>query len=171
MRWVKKLKFKISIPIKGLQNGKDYEFEIKDEANFIEALALVDKMEIKSTENKIFPIHDGYIHNYLQLFVNLEEETIYDDVGLSPYAPDEEGFYRKFNPIRDDIKFNLFPGTIIELQQDVGCWWEKVKNRLDIGTFKRRLIAKYGKNNEIFAHYFKPNRNKSWRRMRSFRKW
>jgi len=121
VRLVKKLKFKISIPLKGLQSGKEYEFEIKDDANFIEALALIDKMERESSEKKIFPLHDGYIHNYLQLFVNLEEGTIYEDVGLSPYAPDEHGLYRKFNPIRDDIKFNLFPDTIIELQQDVGC--------------------------------------------------
>jgi len=121
VRRVKKLKFKISFPIKGLQSGKDYELEIKDDANFIEALALIDKIERESGGDKIFPLYDGYIHNYLQLFVNLEEETIYDDVGLSPYAPNEQGLYRKFNPIRDDIKFNLFPDTIIELQQDVGC--------------------------------------------------
>ena len=104
-----------------MQSGKEYKLEIKDEANFIEALALVDKKERESIENKIFPIYEGYIHNYLQLFVNMENETIYDDVGLSPYAPDEQGLYRKFNPIREDIKFNLFPDTIIELQQDVGC--------------------------------------------------
>ncbi|MFX0012697.1 MAG: hypothetical protein ACFE9R_20470 [Candidatus Hermodarchaeota archaeon] len=104
-----------------MQSGKDYEFDIKDDANFIDALALVDKIELYSLENTIFPLYDGYIHNYLQLFVNLEEETIYDDVGLSPYAPNEHGFHRKFNPIRENIKFNLFPGTIIELQQDVGC--------------------------------------------------
>jgi len=118
---VKKLKVRISIPIKGLQSGKDYEFEIKDNANFIEALAFVDKLEAEDTEKRIFPLYDGYIHNYLQLFVNLESETIYEDVGLSPYAPDEHGFYRKFNPIRDNIKFQIFPDTIIELQQDVGC--------------------------------------------------
>ena len=104
-----------------MQSGKEYEFEIKDDANFIEALAFVDKVEREISENKIFPLHDGCIHNYLQLFVNLKEETIYEDVGLSPYAPDEHGLYRKFNPIREDIKFNLFPDTIIELQQDVGC--------------------------------------------------
>jgi len=34
-----------------------------------------------------------------------------------------------------------------------------VKNRLDIGTFKRIIIKKYGKENEIFAHYFKLKRN------------
>jgi hypothetical protein len=82
---------------------------------------LVDKIEAEHSDNRIFPLHDGYIHNYLQLFVNLDDETIYDDVGLSPYAPDEQGLYRKFNPIRDDIKFNIFPDTVIELQQDVGC--------------------------------------------------
>ena len=82
---------------------------------------MVDKIERESSDDKIFPIHEGYIHNYLQLFVNLENESIYDDVGLSPYAPDEQGLYRKFNPIRDNINFNLIPDTIIELQQDVGC--------------------------------------------------
>jgi hypothetical protein len=46
-----------------------------------------------------------------------------------------------------------------------------VKNRLDIGTFKRSIMAKYGKESEIFAHYFKKNRNKSWKRIKSFRKW
>jgi hypothetical protein len=118
---VKNLKFKISIPLKGLQKGKEYDIEIRDDGNFVEALALVDKEEMKSDSKQIFPLYEGYIHNYLQLFVNIEDETIYDDVGLSPYAPDEEGFYRKFNPIRENIHFCLFPDTIIELQQDVGC--------------------------------------------------
>ena len=161
MRWVKILKFKISIPLKGLQSGREYEFEIKNDANFIEALAMVDKIERESSDDKIFPIHEGYIHNYLQLFVNLENESIYDDVGLSPYAPDEQGLYRKFNPIRDNINFNLIPDTIIELQQDVGCWWEKVKSRLNIGAFKKIIMARYGKDNELFSHYFNRNRNKS----------
>ncbi|MBY8983843.1 MAG: hypothetical protein KGD65_02130 [Candidatus Lokiarchaeota archaeon] len=121
MNRVKKIKFNISIPIKGLQSGKEYNIKIKDDADFIEALALVDKEEIQSVNKKIFPLYEGYIHNYLQLFVNIEDEVIYDNVGLSPYAPDEKGFYRKFNPIRENIHFCLFPNTIIELQQDVGC--------------------------------------------------
>lgn len=118
-------------------------------------MALADKEEIESNSKHIFPLYEGYIHNYLQLFVNIEDGLIYDDVGLSPYAPDEEGFFRKFNPIRENLYFNIFPNTIIELQQDVGCWWEKVKNRLDIETFKRIITKKYGKENEMFAHYFK----------------
>lgn len=104
-----------------MQSGKEYDLEIKNEANFIDALALVDRLEFESSGDTFFPLYDGYIHNYLQLFVNLEDQSIYEDVGLSPYAPDEDGLYRKFNPIRDNIKFQLFPDTIIELQQDVGC--------------------------------------------------
>ena len=53
-----------------MQSGKDYDLEIKDEANFIETLALVDKMESESLENKIFPIHEGYIHNYQIQFIS-----------------------------------------------------------------------------------------------------
>jgi hypothetical protein len=34
-----------------------------------------------------------------------------------------------------------------------------VKNRLDIGTFKRIIMKKFGKENETFAHYFKSKRN------------
>ena len=84
-------------------------------------MALVDKEEKENSSKCIFPLYEGYIHNYLQLFVNIEDELIYDDVGLSPYAPDDEGFFRKFNPIRENLYFNIFPDTIIELQQDVGC--------------------------------------------------
>jgi hypothetical protein len=72
-------------------------------------------------ETSIFPINEGYIHNYLQLFINLEENTIYDDVGISAYGPDEQGNLRKFNPIRNNVEFNLYPDSIIQLQPDVGC--------------------------------------------------
>ncbi len=82
---------------------------------------MVDKHVFEHPEESIFPIFDGYIHNYLQLFINVEEEYIYEDVGVSPYAPDEQGAMRKFNPIRDDLYFNLYPETKLDLQMDVGC--------------------------------------------------
>ena len=75
-----------------------------------------------------------------------------------PYGPDENGDLRKFMPLRDNIEFNLYPNSIIDLQPDPGCWWEKVKNRLDIGKFKNILRKKFGKDNEYFAHYFKKER-------------
>lgn len=138
-----------------MQKGKKYTVEVKDNASFVEALAMVDKQELESPEGSIFPINEGYIHNYLQLFVNLEESYIYNDVGIYAYGPDENGLMRKFNPISDNVEFNVYPDSEIQLQPDVGCWWEKVKNRLEIGKFKTVLRKKYGKDNEYFAHYFK----------------
>ncbi|MFX0033369.1 MAG: hypothetical protein ACFE8E_09650 [Candidatus Hodarchaeota archaeon] len=118
---IKKIEFEISIPIKGLQQGKKYSLELNDNATFIEALALVDKIEMEDPTNTIFPLYEDYIYSYLQLFVNIEEGLIYDDVGVFAYAPDEDGIMRKFNPIRENIEFNLYPDSFIQLQPDVGC--------------------------------------------------
>jgi hypothetical protein len=118
---IKKINFEISIPTERLQKGKKYTIELKDDGTLIEALALVDKLEIENPEGSIFPINDGYIHSYLQLFINFEENAIYGDVGVSAYGPDDRGMMTKFNPIRDNIDFKLFPDSVIQLQPDVGC--------------------------------------------------
>ncbi|MFX1258328.1 MAG: hypothetical protein ACFFAN_10735 [Promethearchaeota archaeon] len=118
---IKRITFKISIPIKGLQEGKEFTVTVKDDAIFAEALALVDKYIFEHPEESIFPIFDGYIHSYLHLFWNPEDNKIYEDVGLNPYGPDEEGFFRKFMPLRENIEFNLYPNSIIDLQPDPGC--------------------------------------------------
>lgn len=118
---MKKIFFDISLPIKGLQKGRKYEVKVKDDATFLEALAMVDKQELESPEKSIFPINEGYIHNYLQLIVNLEENSIYEDVGISAYGPDENGLMKKFNPVRENIQFNVYPNSKIQLQPDVGC--------------------------------------------------
>ncbi|MFX1310792.1 MAG: hypothetical protein ACFE8C_13910, partial [Promethearchaeota archaeon] len=95
---VKKITFEISLPIKGLQKGKEYNLLVKDDATFIECLALVDKLEMQNTTDYIFPINEGYIHNYMQLLVNIEEDKIYEDVGIFAYGPNENGVMKKFNP-------------------------------------------------------------------------
>jgi len=118
---VKKITFEISLPIKGLQKGKEYNLLVKDDATFIECLALVDKLEKEHSIESFFPINEGYIHNYMQLLIDIEKNTIYDDVGISAYAPDENGLMKKFNPIRDNINFELYPDSKIQLQPDVGC--------------------------------------------------
>jgi len=82
---------------------------------------MVDKRAVMDTKNTIFPINEGYIHNYMQLFVNFEINSIYEDVGIYAYAPDEDGLMRKFNPIRENIEFNVYNGSYIQLQPDVGC--------------------------------------------------
>ena len=94
---------------------------VEDGATIIEALAMVDKIVYEDPSESIFPLYDGYIHNYLQLFINLEDEQIYDDVGISAYGPDENGIMRKFNPVRNNINFSLYPDSLIHLQPDVGC--------------------------------------------------
>ena len=81
----------------------------------------MDKIELMNKKKTIFPINDGYIHNYMQLFINFENNTIYDDVGIYAYAPDENGLMKKFNPIRENIDFNIYDGSQIQLQPDVGC--------------------------------------------------
>ncbi len=94
---------------------------MKDDATFVEALAIVDKQVLENPEDSIFPINEGYIHNYLQLLIDFVNNSIYDDVGVNAYGPDENGAMRKFNPIRDNIEFNIYPNSEIQLQPDVGC--------------------------------------------------
>jgi hypothetical protein len=118
---IKKVIFKISIPLKGLQEGKEFVVQLKDDATFVEALAMVDKQVLENPKDSIFPIYEGYIHNYLQLFWNIETNSIYEDVGIMPYGPDENGNLRKFMPLRDNIEFNLQPDSVIDLQPDPGC--------------------------------------------------
>ena len=118
---MKTIKFDISIPIQGLQKGKKFTVFVDDDATIIEALAMVDKHVQENPNESIFPIYEGYIHNYLQLFVNLEDGYIYDDVGIYAYGPDEDKIMRKFNPIRENIEFVLYPDSLIQLQPDVGC--------------------------------------------------
>lgn len=57
----------------------------------------------------------------MQLIVDLENHQIYDDVGVSAYGPNENGAMIKFNPIRENIDFILHPGSLVQLQPDVGC--------------------------------------------------
>lgn len=117
----KTLTFDISINLSGMSHGKKFIVELKDNATFVEALAMVDKQDLQTPEDSIFPIFDGYIHNYLQLFWNPREDKIYEDVGINAYGPDDEGRMTRFMPLRDDINYNLLPDSVIGLQPDSGC--------------------------------------------------
>lgn len=105
----------------GLQKGKEFVVQVDDDTSFVEALSMVDKYIFENPNESIFPIFEGYIHNYLQLFWNPEKNEVYDDIGLMPYGPDDEGNLRRFMPIRDDINFKLYPDSVIDLQPDSGC--------------------------------------------------
>lgn len=104
------------MPYTGLSQGKTFSIEIDDNATFHQALAMVDKYVIEHPEESIFPLFDGFIHNYLQLFWNPIENKIYDDCGIMPYGPE-----RKFMPILDNPNFILYPDSVIDLQLDPGC--------------------------------------------------
>jgi hypothetical protein len=94
---------------------------LKDDATLVEALAYVDKYIFENPNESIFPVFEGYIHNYLQLFWNPEENRLYEDIGIMPYGPDKEGNLRVFMPIHDDINFILYPDSVLDLQPDPGC--------------------------------------------------
>ncbi len=111
----------MSIPLSDLQKGIELTLNVEDDTIFVEALALVDKYIYNHPEESIFPIYDDYIHNYLQLFIDLKNEKIYQDVAVHAYAPDGNGETTKFNPVGANIYFNLFPNTKIFLQPDSGC--------------------------------------------------
>lgn len=40
---IKKITFKISIPLTGLSKGKEFSVKVDDDGTFVQALALVDK--------------------------------------------------------------------------------------------------------------------------------
>jgi len=107
--------------LSGLSEGKEFLLNLNDNATIVDAFVATDKYIYEHPEESVFPIFNGYIHNYLQLFWNLEENKIYSDVGLMPYGPDEKGDLRKFMPLRDDTEFDLYPNSVIELQLDPGC--------------------------------------------------
>ena len=118
---IKKIKFNISINLSGLTKGKKFIVHLEDKGNILDALAMVDRQDMRNPKDSIFPIFDGYIHNYLHLFWDPVQNVIYDDVGMMAYGPDENGLMRKFMPIRDNIEFNLYPNSVIDLQPDSGC--------------------------------------------------
>jgi hypothetical protein len=113
---MKEVTFKISIPRSGLSSGKTFTVKVKDDATFIECLSMVDKYVLEHPEESIFPIYDGYIHYYLQLFWDPEKNEIYDDCGLLPYGPN-----REFMPIFENPEYNVLPDSKIDIQPDAGC--------------------------------------------------
>ena len=120
---------------------------------------------IINPEKSIFPLFKGLINSYLQLIWDAEENKIYEDCGVDAYGPNKE-----FIPLRENIKFNLYPNSTITIIAHADWWADNMRERLDFGKFKRIIMKKYGKENETFAHYFQLKRNiwKNW--MKSFKK-
>lgn len=113
---VRKVKIKIFAPVKGLSNGKEYEIEINDDANFIQIMAILDKYVFEHPEESPLPIYEGYIHSFLQLFWDPRINEIYDDCAVQAYGPN-----KAFVPLRESIESNLQTVNDILLQVDYGC--------------------------------------------------
>ena len=109
---------------------------------------------IINPEKSIFPLFKGLINSYLQLIWDAEENKIYEDCGVDAYGPNKE-----FIPLRENIKFNLYPNSTITIIAHADWWADNMRERLDFGKFKRIIMKKYGKENETFSHYFKFKRS------------
>ena len=77
---------------------------------------MVDKMVLEDPKNSPFPLYDGYIKTYLQLFWDPWKNEIYDDCAVNAYGPNMQ-----FMPLRDDIDSNLYPDSEIKIHPDAGC--------------------------------------------------
>lgn len=113
---IKKIKISISMPYSGLSKGKTFKIHIKDDANLAEALAKVDQYIKDNPDESIFPIFEGYIHNYLQLIWNPKRNKVYDDIGIMAYGPNKE-----FMPLHENPNYSLIPKSEIAIQLDPGC--------------------------------------------------
>ncbi|MBD3196121.1 MAG: hypothetical protein GF317_13770 [Candidatus Lokiarchaeota archaeon] len=99
-----------------MSQGESFRIEIQDGATFPEALAVVDKQVKNNPEKSIFPLSEGYIHNYLQLVWNPQTNKIYEDIGIMAYGP-----HKEFMPLHDNPDFSLIPNSEIAIQIDPGC--------------------------------------------------
>ncbi len=113
---MKKLTFTISLPTIGISKDRTFTLNIKDDANIVEALAMVDKYVSEHPHESVFPLYGEYIHYYLQLIVNVEKDFIYEDVAIYAYGPN-----REFMPIRENLHLSLIPNSEISLIPDSEC--------------------------------------------------
>ncbi len=99
------------MPIKGVLRNKEFSVNIKDNAIFTEALAMVDKYIFDHLEESHFSEHaeNSFVRCYLQLFWNPNENLIYSDINM--LAAGAQGIM----PIRNRLDFNLYNDSEISL--------------------------------------------------------
>ncbi|MHA1150541.1 MAG: hypothetical protein ACTSR8_20165 [Promethearchaeota archaeon] len=83
--------------------------EVGDNADFVEALAAVDKYIFNNSDKSPFGKNHKYVKSYLQLFWNPEENKIYSDINVFAAGP------RGFMPVQNNINFNLYDDSEISL--------------------------------------------------------
>ena len=99
------------VPINGIAKNKEFVVNVKDDAIFIEALAMVDKYIFENPEESHFASHphDSYVRCYLQLFWDPIENKIHSDINV--FAASARGFMS----IEKRMDFNLYNDSEISL--------------------------------------------------------
>ncbi len=101
--------FQLRIPENGVERNREYKVDVKNDATFIDALAMVDKMPFEHPEDLPFG-SQGYLRSYLQIFWDPINNKIYDDINL--FAVGNRG---SIMPIRSNISYNLHDNCEIAL--------------------------------------------------------
>ena len=99
------------VPVNGISKNKEFIVQVKDDAIFIEALAMVAKYIFENPDQSHFASHphDSFVRCYLQLFWDPLENKIHSDINV--FAASVKGFM----PIDKRIDFNLYDGSEISL--------------------------------------------------------
>lgn len=100
------------MPISGSEpKNKQFIVNVKDDAIFAEALAMVDYFIFKQPHESHFAEHkeNSFIRCYLQLFWNPVDNQIYPDINM--FAASAKGVM----PLRKNLNFNLYDDCEISL--------------------------------------------------------
>ena len=92
-----------------MSKNREFTVDVSDDADFVEALAAVDKFIFLNPEKSPFGENHIYVRSYLQLFWSPENNQIYSDIRVFAAGP------RGFMPIQNNIEFNLYNDSEISL--------------------------------------------------------
>ena len=95
----------------GKAQNKEFSVQVKDDAIFTEALAMVDKYIFENPEESHFVDHppNSFVRCYLQLFWDPIDDEIYSDINV--FAASARGVM----PIQKRMDFNLYDDCEISL--------------------------------------------------------
>lgn len=97
-----------------LKIKENFQIELPDNGNVIDAIAAADRQFKEILKERPFPIE--ILHNLLQLLWNPKSGDFYVDLGIDARDADN-----KWLPIADEPFFNLPHNSRIFLTPDAGC--------------------------------------------------
>ena len=97
------------MPENGISRNREFTVKVRDNATFVEALAIVDKLIFSNPELSPFSEKHKFVRCYLQLFWDPINNKIYPDINV--FAASAKGIM----PIQRNIEFNLYDDSEISL--------------------------------------------------------